>query len=83
MVGFKVYGSIQNNEGDPLSKIKVIGNFYDGNKFLGISETIIENIPDGETRDFNVFFHSGDFPDDYLLVVDNVQFEFKIVRVQV
>lgn len=83
MVGFKVYGSIQNNEGEPLSKIKVIGNFYDGNKFLGISETIIENIPDGETRDFNVFFHSGDFPDDYLLVVDNVQFEFKIVRVQV
>ena len=83
MIGYKVSGSIINNEGEPLSKIKVIGNFYDGNKFLGSDETIIENIPDGETRDFNVFFHNRDFPNDYLLVVDNVQFEFKIVRVQV
>jgi len=83
MVGFKVSGTIKNNEGEPLSKIKVIGNFYDGNKFLGSDETIIENVPDGETRDFNVFFHNRDFPNDYLLVVDNVQFEFKIVRVQV
>ncbi|MFX0142350.1 MAG: hypothetical protein ACFFDN_52405 [Candidatus Hodarchaeota archaeon] len=42
MVGFKVSGSMINNEGEPLSKIKVIGNFYYGTQFLGSDETIIE-----------------------------------------
>ena len=80
MVGFKVSGTIKNNEGEPLKKIKVIGKFYDGNKFLGSDETIIENVPVGETRDFNVFFHNGDFPNDYLLFVDNVKFDIMIEK---
>ena len=83
MVGYKVYGALKNNEGEPLSKIKVIGNFYDGNTFLGSDEMIYNNIPDGETRYFNVFFHNSDFPDDYLLIVDNVQIKFKIQRVSI
>ena len=80
MIGFKVTGTIKNNEGEPLKKIKVIGNFYDGNKFLGNDDTIIENVPDGETRGFNVFFHNGDFPNDYLLFVDNVKFDIMIEK---
>ena len=83
MMGFMVSGEIKNNFGEPLKKIKVIGNFYDGSKLLGNSDTIIKNVPDGETRDFVVFFHKRDFSVDYLLVVDSVSFDFQIERVEI
>lgn len=75
--GFRIDGTIINELNVDLKKIKIIGNFYYGNKFIGNNIDIIENISNGEVKNFRLYFPAIE---DYLKVVDNVKFDFEILR---
>ena len=75
--GFWVNGKIKNVEETPLKKIKVIGNFYNEDLCIGSVSDVMENMSVGEIRNFSLNFCPID---DYLFVVDNVTFDFKILK---
>ena len=73
-----ISGIVKNIAGKTLNSIEVIINFYDSNNsFLRSKSDILINIPDTNTREFNISYYSSN---KFYKEVDwnNIRFDFSV-----